>query len=90
MEPEEAARYKAYWDSLAGRAPEKSVPFNIIATYTTEGNIESFTTYDANGNRAFQYEVGEGVRHGQGYHSYDNSGPYAGSGKGPRGEHTQF
>jgi len=90
MSPQEAARYESYWENLTRPAPEQSRPYDIRTTYTVRGEVESYTTYDAYGNRAFQYEVHPGVRHGEGYHVYDNYGRHSGSGKGPRGSHLPY
>ena len=90
MEPAEAARYQAYWQGLTKPAPEQALPYEIIPRYTGNGMIESYTTYDKLGFRAYLYEVGPSVRHGPGYHVYNQTPPLGASGKGPRGEHIPF
>jgi hypothetical protein len=80
----------SYWQRLTGHAPERSVPYDVIRRYDQGGNITGATTYDRFGNRAFQYEFGEGVRHGPGYHTYDNTGRFAGWGSGPRSPHQAW
>jgi RHS repeat-associated protein len=90
MEPAEAARYDAYWQGLTKRAPIQAQPYEIIPRYTSNGMIESYTTYDKLGYRAYQYEFAPGVRHGPGYHVFDQTPPLGGLGKGPRGPHIPF
>jgi hypothetical protein len=87
---DEAARYQKYWDDLQGKAPVKSAPYSIRNKYTPEGELKSVTTYDKFGNRAYQYEVHPSVRHGEGYHIYDNTGINTERGKGPRSDHIDF
>jgi hypothetical protein len=89
MTKEEAAAYQKYWQSLTERAPQQSSPFNIINKYSASGELKGATTYDANGNRAFMYEFGN-VRHGEGFHFYENTGPFQGLGGGPRSDHLPF
>ena len=80
---------ESYWQSLSKQAPQQAAPYSIHPTYAPNGTIKSYTTYDGFGNRAFQYEVAPNVRHGQGYHIYDNSAT-GGIGNGPRGPHIGF
>ena len=86
----DSTAYQGYWDSLSGRARVQSSPYNIVLQYDEDGNVVGATTYDQFGNRAYQYEFDPDVRHGAGYHAYDNSGPYIGSGNGPRSPHAPF
>ena len=84
---DDAARYEQFWRDLTGHAPPRSSPYNIVLTYDENGNIVGATTYDQFGNRVYQYEFGSDVRHGEGYHTYDNSGPSTGFGNGQRSDH---
>jgi RHS repeat-associated protein len=86
----EGARYGEYWEKLKGRAPERSSPYDVVRRYDANGNISGATTYDRFGNRAYQYEFDAGARHGPGFHTYDNSGPSGGFGKGPRSPHQTW
>ncbi|MCL2742986.1 MAG: hypothetical protein FWE67_03960 [Planctomycetaceae bacterium] len=88
MSPEEAAKYNAYWEHLTKNAPEKAPPYAIIPKYNANGSIKSYTTYDSNGFRAYQYEI-QG-RHGEGYHIYDQRPPLGASGKGRRSVHYSY
>ena len=90
-EPEEddCAAYEAYWELLTQRAPEQSYPYAIVNVYNELGEILSWTTYDEFGNRAYQYEIAPGTRHGPGYHFFDQCGNM-GFGKGPRSPHIPF
>ena len=90
MEPAEAARYQQYWHGLTESAPIQAQPYEIIPRYTPNGLIESYTTYDKIGYRAYQYEVSPLVRHGPGYHVYDQTPPLGSLGNGPRGPHISF
>jgi RHS repeat-associated protein len=90
MSPGEARRYQQYWEGLTGHAPEQGAPYSLRNTYAPSGQLKSVTTYDRIGNRAFQYEIGPGVRHGQGYHSYTHTGKQISVGKGPRSGHVDF
>ena len=67
----------------------QSSPYNIVPRYDENGNIVGWTTYDAFGNRAYQYEIDPTSRHGPGYHSYDNS-ETGGTGNGPSSPHIPF
>lgn len=87
---DDAAAYQQYWDNLSNRAPVQSSPYDVVPKYDADGNLTGATTYDQYGNRAYQYEFDPGARHGPGYHSYDNSGPYTGYGNGPRSPHIIF
>lgn len=78
-----------YWNSLARRAPVRSTPFNVVRKYNVQGELRGATTYDEFGNRAYQYEFGSTVRHGEGYHVYDNSTTGA-LGDGPRSPHINY
>jgi RHS repeat-associated protein len=78
-----------YWIGLTDPAPVQSNPFNVIPKYDDQGQLRGATTYDEFGNRAYQYEFGSSVRHGEGYHVYDNS--TTGSfGNGPRSPHINY
>jgi RHS repeat-associated protein len=79
-----------HWESFRGHAPLRSTPFDVIPRYNSDGTFRGATTYDALGNRSHQYEFGSGVRHGEGYHTYGNSGGYGGYGNGPRSDHINF
>jgi RHS repeat-associated protein len=84
-----AIALERFWLRLQGRAPVQSSPYNIVPRYDENGNIVGWTTYDAFGNRAYQYEIDPTSRHGPGYHSYDNS-ETGGTGNGPRSPHIPF
>ena len=88
MSPEEATRYNAYWESLK-RPPETSTPYNIVPQYKNEVRI-AYTTFDKFGFRAFQYEIHDSVRHGPGYHIFDQTPPAGKNGKGIRSAHIPF
>jgi len=77
------------WLRLQQRAPQQSSPYNIVPRYDENGKIVGWTTYDAFGNRAYQYEIDPLSRHGPGYHSHDNSAT-GGVGNGPRSDHIPF
>lgn len=85
----QSKNYNEYWENLQKNAPVQHQPYEIIPKYNANGTIKSYTTYDANGNRSYQYEVTSGARHGSGYHVYDNSSTAA-EGNGPRSEHISF
>lgn len=88
---DDSAAYEEYWNSvLQATSPEQSAPYNILNRYNSAGELHSVTTYDEFGNRAYQYELNDNVRHGPGYHQFDNSGPCRGFGKGPRSPHIPF
>ncbi len=89
-EPDDSEEYDDYWDKLTDKAPEQSNPYDVIPRYDENGDRKGATTYDEYGNRQRQYELGDSVRHGEGYHDYDNSGSNRGYGKGPRGGHNNF
>lgn len=79
---DDSAALEAYWNSLGNRAPVQSYPYNIVNKYNVAtGELKSVTTYDAFGNRAYQYEFGG--RWGAEYHVYDNR-IAIGAGNGPR------
>jgi hypothetical protein len=82
--------YDDYWDRLTDRAPVQSNPYDVIPRYDENGDYRGATTYDGYGNRHQQHEWGDSVRHGEGSHDYDNSGPNGGFGKGPRGGHNNY
>ena len=83
---DDSAAYEQYWNNLGNRAPVQSSPYNIVNKYNVStGELKSVTTYDAFGNRAYQYEFGG--RWGAEYHFYDNSSSIPGApgfGNGPR------
>jgi hypothetical protein len=67
----------------------QSTPYDVVIKYGDQGEIRGATTYDENGNRAYQYEFGPDVRHGEGYHVYNNS-TTGGYGDGPRSPHIKY
>jgi hypothetical protein len=83
-------RYLQYWEDLQGRAPDRSIPYDLIHRYDGDGNIIGATSYDGFGNRATQYELPDNTRHGPGFHDYDNGGRNGGFGKGERSDHCEF
>ncbi|OZG75211.1 hypothetical protein BTA51_02165 [Hahella sp. CCB-MM4] len=89
-EGDDSEAYDDYWDSLTDRAPERSNPYDVIPRYDENGDLKGATTYDEKGNRHQQHEWGDNVRHGEGYHDYDNSGSNGGFGKGSRGDHISY
>ena len=86
---DDSAAYAKYWENLAGRAPRQSSPYNVINKYSKTGELRGATTYDAYGNRAYQYELGPSATHGEGYHIYDNASNGA-LGDGARSAHILF
>ncbi|MDD3588218.1 MAG: polymorphic toxin-type HINT domain-containing protein, partial [Thermoguttaceae bacterium] len=88
MSSSEAKRYQKYWNDLK-RAPEISTPYDIVASYKNGVRV-SYTTYDKFGYRAFQYELSDSVRHGAGYHIYDQTPPAGINGKRPRSTHYPY
>jgi hypothetical protein len=78
----------SYYEGLGSRAPTNSSPFDVQLKFDPEGNVRGATTYDQYGRRVNQYELGPSVRHGEGYHTYDNYGP--GNADGVRSDHTPY
>lgn len=55
---------------IGSKAPEYSSPYDVRVRYDDKGNV-TYTTYDRFGRRVYQYEFGNRVRHGEGYHMFD-------------------
>ena len=75
-----------------GPAPGEWEPYGRYELFDESGNIKQVTTYDRFGNRIRQYDVGEGARHGEGYHEFDcdANNPRQTPGGGRRSPHRPF
>ena len=73
-------------------APVHSAPYGRHDRTDRAGNLRETTTYDRSGDRIRQFEVGEGARHGGGYHEfdYDERRPRHRDGGGTRSKHKPF
>jgi hypothetical protein len=73
-------------------APGQSSPYSTYERFSPNGDLKQVTTYDEYGDRAYQYDLGEGSRHGEGSHFFEYSGqnPRQAPGGGLRGEHVPF
>jgi hypothetical protein len=73
-------------------APGQSSPYSTYERFSPDGDLKQVTTYDQYGDRAHQYDLGDGARHGEGSHSFEYSGtnPRQAPGGGVRGDHEPF
>jgi len=79
-----------YYDSiLRRRAPGQSAPYARYERFDAEGNLKQVTTYDRFGDRVRQYDLGDSVRHGEGFHTfeYNATTPRQAPGGGQRSDH---
>jgi len=54
MSPDEAVRYRKYWEK---HAPEASKPYDTYPRYTEDGKLKQMTTYDEFGDRHRQHDL---------------------------------
>ncbi|MCP3997857.1 MAG: RHS repeat-associated core domain-containing protein, partial [bacterium] len=52
-------------------APGQATPYHTYERFDEQGNLKQVTTYDESGDRAHQYDVGKGTRHGEGQHDFE-------------------
>jgi len=81
-----------YYQQRMQSAPGQSSPYSIYEKLDENGNPTQYTIYDEFGDRLRQYDIGDGVRHGEGFHdfTYSPTNPRHFPGGGVRSDHTPF
>ncbi|HEY6971171.1 MAG TPA: RHS repeat-associated core domain-containing protein [Candidatus Angelobacter sp.] len=81
-----------YYDNRMRTAPGQSSPYAIYEKLDEAGNPVQYTIYDEFGDRLRQFDIGQGVRHGEGYHEFTYSpiNPRQAPGGGIRSPHNPF